>query len=234
MSAPAPTVLLIEDDRFVRRFVRVSIESAGLRVLEAESGEQGLALASTARPDLVIVNLGLPDMDGVEVIRELRGWSSIPVIVVSAHTREDEKVAALDAGADDYVTKPFGIAELVARIRAHLRRQSRITVGASQKSRICFGAIEVDLGMRVVKREGKTIHLTPIEYRLLLLLIANAERVLTQEQLLKDCWGPGYTHSAQYLRVYMAHLRRKLERDPAQPECILTETGIGYRLTGVR
>ena len=233
MSAPT-TALLIEDDRFVRRFVRASIESAGLRVLEAESGEQGLALASTARPDLVIVDLGLPGIDGIEVIRELRGWSSIPVIVLSAHTREDEKVAALDAGADDYLTKPFGVDELVARIRAHLRRYSRIAAGASETSKICFGEVEVDLEMRIVKREGKVIHLTPIEYRLLLLLIGNAGRVLTQERLLKNCWGPGHGHSAQYLRVYVAHLRHKLERDPARPEYIITETGIGYRLTGVR
>ena len=235
MSDESPTtIVLIEDDSHIRRFVHASVQTTDMRVLDAECGRRGLALAASARPDLVILDLGLPDMDGVDVIRQLRDWSSIPVIVLSARTREDEKVAALDAGADDYLTKPFGVAELMARIRAHLRRHNRNAADTAQTSRICFGEVAVDLEVRRVEREGQVVHLTPIEYRLLVSLIRHAGRVLTHRQLLQAVWGPGRTHSAHYLRIYMGHLRRKLERDAAQPEHIVTETGVGYRLVGVK
>jgi two-component system, OmpR family, KDP operon response regulator KdpE len=230
MSESTITVVLIEDDAPIRRFVRASLESESIRVLEAETGRRGLSLAASARPDLLIVDLGLPDMDGADVVRQLRDWSSVPVIVLSARTREEEKVAALDAGADDYLTKPFGVPELLARIRAHLRRQSR---GASaEASKLRFGAIELDFDMRTVRRDGQPIHLTPIEYRLLVSLARHAGRVLTHRQLLQEVWGPSRVESAHYLRIYMGHLRQKLERDPAQPEHIMTETGVGYRLVG--
>jgi two-component system KDP operon response regulator KdpE len=169
-------------------------------------------------------------MDGADVIRQLRDWSSVPVIVLSARTREEEKVAALDAGADDYLTKPFGVPELLARIRAHLRRQSR--GAAAEASKLQFGAVELDFEMRTVRRDGQPIHLTPIEYRLLVSLARHAGRVLTHRQLLQEVWGPSRVESAHYLRIYMGHLRQKLERDPAQPEHIMTETGVGYRLVG--
>ncbi|PTB17037.1 DNA-binding response regulator [Trinickia symbiotica] len=234
MSESTITVLLIEDDNHIRRFVHASVEGQAMRVLDADLGRRGLALAASARPDLVIVDLGLPDMDGADVIRQLREWSSIPVIVLSARTREDEKVAALDAGADDYLTKPFGVAELMARIRAQLRRHNRSAAGTSLMSKICFGDVAVDLEVRTVEREGKAVHLTPIEYRLLVSLIRHAGRVLTHRQLLQEVWGPARTDSAHYLRIYMGHLRQKLERDPAQPEHIITETGVGYRLVGVQ
>ena len=223
-------VVVIEDDRHICRFVRASLESEAMRVTEAQTGQRGLALVAGTRPDLVIVDLGLPDMDGVDVIRQLRGWSAVPVIVLSARSSEKEKVAALDAGADDYLTKPFGVAELMARIRAQLRRQNR-TAGA-EGSIVRFGDVVVDLDARVVQRGGEPVHLTPIEYRLLAALARQAGRVITQRQLLQEVWGPSRVDSAHYLRIYMGHLRQKLERDPAQPEHIVTETAVGYRLVG--
>lgn len=230
MSESAITVVLIEDDKPIRRFVHASLESEKIRVLEADTGRRGVSLAASARPDLVIVDLGLPDMDGADVISQMREWSSVPIIVLSARTREEEKVAALDAGADDYLTKPFGVPELLARIRAQLRRRSRGT--PDEASKLCFGAVEVDFEMRTVQREGQAIHLTPIEYRLLVSLARHAGRVLTHRQLLQEVWGPSRVDSPHYLRIYMGHLRQKLERDPAQPEHIMTETGVGYRLVG--
>lgn len=203
-----------------------------MRVVETETGEQGLAAAATARPDLMIVDLGLPDMDGLDVIRQLRGWSTIPILVLSGRTREDDKIAALDAGADDYLTKPFGMGELLARIRALLRRQNRSI--AADSTSVSFGAITVDLAARRVHVNDGVVHLTPIEYRLLVALVRHAGSVLTHRQLLQEVWGPAHAESPQYLRTYMGHLRHKLERDPAQPEYIVTETGIGYRLIGVR
>jgi len=230
MSESTITVVLIEDDKPIRRFVQASLETEHMRVLEAESGRRGLSLAASARPDLVIVDLGLPDMDGADVIGQLRDWSSVPIIVLSARTREQEKVAALDAGADDYLTKPFGVPELMARIRAQLRRHNR--AGSNESSKLQFGAVEIDFEMRIVRREGQPVHLTPIEYRLLVALARHAGRVLTHRQLLHEVWGPSRVESAHYLRIYMGHLRQKLERDPAQPEHIMTETGVGYRLVG--
>jgi two-component system KDP operon response regulator KdpE len=225
------TVVLIEDDKAIRRFVQTSLETENVRVVEAELGRRGLSLAASARPDLVIVDLGLPDIDGTDVIRQLRDWSSVPVIVLSARAREEEKVAALDAGADDYLTKPFGVAELRARIRAQLRRRPLGPSGDASQLR--FGAIEVDFAMRIVRRDGQAIHLTPIEYRLLVSLARQAGRVLTHRQLLQEVWGPSHVESTHYLRIYMGHLRQKLERDPAQPEHFVTVTGVGYRLVGV-
>lgn len=231
MTEAAINVVLIEDERQIRRFVRASLEAEGMHVYDAETGKSGLTEAATRKPDLVIVDLGLPDANGIDVIRELRAWADIPVIVLSARTQEAEKVAALDAGADDYLTKPFGVPELLARIRAHLRRRQRGAPGEAPVVR--FGDVTVDLSARSVTRAGEAVHLTPIEYRLLSVLIRHAGRVLTHRQLLSEVWGPSHVESQHYLRIYMAHLRRKLERDAAQPEHIMTETGIGYRLVGL-
>jgi two-component system KDP operon response regulator KdpE len=230
MSERGITVVLIEDEKQIRRFVRASLEGEGIVVHDAETGKQGLAEAATRKPDLVIVDLGLPDTDGLDVIRELRGWSDLPVIVLSARTHEADKVAALDAGADDYLTKPFGVPELLARIRAHMRRRNQ--GGANESPQVHFGSVTVDLALRQVMRDGAEIHLTPIEYRLLTTLMRHAGRVLTLRQLLRDVWGPSHVGNHHYLRVYMGHLRQKLERDPAQPEHIVTVTGVGYRLVG--
>jgi len=225
-------VVVIEDDRQIRRFVQTSLEGDAMRVTAVETGRSGLTMVAASRPDLVIVDLGLPDMDGLDVILRLREWSSVPVIVLSARSTEQEKVAALDAGADDYLTKPFGVAELVARIRAQLRRQNR--PAAVESAVVRFGEIVVDLDARRVQRGGAPVHLTPIEYRLLAALARHAGRVITQRQLLQEVWGPSRVDSPHYLRIYMGHLRHKLERDPAQPEHIVTETGVGYRLVGVQ
>ena len=232
MSDPTVRVVVIDADKAIRRFVRTSLEAAGMSVFEAQTGAQGLAQAATRLADLVIIDLSLPDMDGIEVIRELRGWSAMPVIVLSARSREEDKVAALDAGADDYLTKPFGLPELSARIRAHLRRQTNgDRVGLPQ---VQFGLVTVDLGERRVVRGSRTVHLSPTEYRLLSALVRHPGRVLTHEQLLGEVWGPLQTDNHHYLRIYMGHLRQKLEPDPAHPEHIVTEAGVGYRLVGVR
>jgi two-component system KDP operon response regulator KdpE len=228
MSDPAPIALILEDEREIRQFVRMSLETEGWLVCEAGTVKQGLIEAGTRRPDLVIADLGLPDGDGVDLIRELRTWSGVPIIVLSARTQESDKVAALDAGADDFITKPFGVAELLARTRANLRR---VRAGrASTDSVFRFGDVEVDLSARVVRKAGAELHLTPIEYRLLGVLIANVGRVLTHRHLLREVWGPSHSESTHYLRVYMGNLRQKLEDDPAQPRHIVTETGVGYRL----
>jgi two-component system KDP operon response regulator KdpE len=230
MSERSITVVLIEDEKQIRRFVRAALEGQGIVVHDAETGKQGLAEAATRKPDLVIVDLGLPDMDGIEVIQELRKWSTVPVVVLSARSNEEYKVTALDAGADDYLTKPFGMPELSARIRAHLRRHT--CRGKSQSRRVYFGAVTIDFAERTVMRDGQTVHLSPIEYRLLSALVARAGWVMTHRQLLEEVWGPTRTTNDHYLRVYMGNLRQKLEADPAQPKHIITETGIGYRLVG--
>ncbi len=225
---PTPVALVLEDEREIRQFVRSSLESEGWLVHEAGTIKQGLVEAGTRRPDLIIADLGLPDGDGVDFIREVRTWSGVAIIVLSARTREDEKVAALDAGADDFITKPFGVNELLARTRASLRR---MRVGQPAKDAVfSFGDVSVDLAARVVKKRDAEVHLTPIEYRLLGVLIANAGRVLTHPYLLREVWGPSHSQSTHYLRVYMGNLRQKLEDDSAQPRHILTETGVGYRL----
>jgi two-component system KDP operon response regulator KdpE len=231
MTEPTVNVVLIEDEKQIRRFVKAALEAEGVSVHEADTGQRGLIEAATRKPDLVIVDLGLPDTDGLDVIRELRSWTDLPVIVLSARSQESEKVAALDAGADDYLSKPFGVSELMARIRAHLRRRNQ--AAASETPSVRFGQIEVDLALRRVLRDGEPVHLTPIEYRLLATLVRHAGRVLTHRQLLRDVWGPSHVESNHYLRIYMGHLRQKLERDAAQPEHIVTETGVGYRLVGV-
>jgi len=228
MSEPSPVAVLIEDERQIRRFVRAALESEGWSVHESETLKQGLVEAGTRKPDVVIVDLGLPDGDGVDLIRDLRTWSGVPVIVLSARSDEADKVEALDAGADDYLTKPFGVAELLARVRATVRRRAQ--PAGSEKPAIAIGDIDVDLVARTVKRRGVLVHLTPIEYRLLALLIANVGRVLTHRQILRDVWGPSHVESPHYVRVYMGHLREKLEDDPAQPQHLITETAVGYRL----
>ncbi|SPB18864.1 winged helix family two component transcriptional regulator [Caballeronia novacaledonica] len=231
MSEIAHTVLIVEDDPPIRRFVRSTLESHELAVVEAETGRAGLREIATRQPDLVVLDLGLPDTDGIDVIRELRGWTQVPVIVLSARTSEAVKVEALDAGADDYLTKPFGVSELLARVRAQLRRSVR---SQDEAPAVSFGDVAVDLARREVTRAGQPVRLTPTEYRLLTVLMRHAGRVLTHRQLLRDVWGPEQVDNAHYLRVYMGHLRQKLEKDPAQPEHILTETAVGYRLVGIR
>lgn len=227
MNEPAPVVILVEDEKQIRRFVRTALESEGCQVFEAETATRGLTEAGTRKPDLVILDLGLPDRDGVDFIRDLRSWSSVPVIVLSARSEEQDKIAALDAGADDYLTKPFGVGELLARLRAQFRRRS--TGGGNAGHLFEFGETVVDLASRIVTRGGQEIHLTPIEYRLLTYLIANAGKVITHRQLLREVWGPSHVDSPHYLRVYMGNLRKKLERDPAMPNHFLTESGLGYR-----
>jgi two-component system KDP operon response regulator KdpE len=228
MGEPNPIVILIEDERQIRRFVRAALEGEGWSVYETDTLRQGLIDAGTRKPDLVILDLGLPDGDGIEFLRDLRTWSQVPVIVLSARVDEADKVAALDSGADDYLTKPFGVGELLARVRAALRR--RLQLGLAGGSVFEFGDIRVDLSLRLVQRRGSPVHLTPIEYRLLTLLVANAGKVMTHRQILREVWGPSHAEDGHYVRVYMGHLRQKLEDDPAQPRHILTETAVGYRL----
>ncbi len=226
MTEPAPVVVVVEDEKQIRRFVRTALESEGCRVFEAQSGRHGLTEAATRKPDLVILDLGLPDLDGVEFIRDLRAWSILPIIVLSARTDENDKIAALDAGADDYLTKPFSVGELLARVRAALRRGA---TGLAGEPVVAFGDIRLDLANRNILRSGAPIHLTPIEYRLLSQLAGNPGKVLTHRQLLRDVWGPSHVEHSHYLRIYMAQLRQKLEADPARPRHFLTEPGVGYR-----
>ncbi len=227
--APAPVVLVIEDEPQIRRFVRAALEAEHCNVVEAGTAERGLIDAGTRKPDLIIVDLGLPDRDGIDIVRDIRGWSSIPILILSARSEENTKVLALDAGADDYLTKPFGVPELQARMRALLRRAVR-TAG-EESPLVVFGDVAVDLARRLVTRGGEVVHLTPIEYRLLTQLIANRGRVLTHRRLLLDVWGPNAVEHTHYLRVYMTGLRRKLESNKNIPQFILTEPGIGYRLS---
>ena len=231
---PSPTVVVIEDEPQIRRFVRAALEAEGWQVHESDTAKKGLTEAGTRKPDLLVLDLGLPDGDGLDVIRDVRGWSGVPIIVLSARSDEADKIAALDAGADDYLTKPFGVGELLARVRANLRRPRAATgEGAGQEDAdpvFRFGEVAVDRHARVVRRSGAEVHLTPIEYRLLSVLMANAGRVLTHRQLLKEVWGPSHAEQSHYLRIYMGHLRQKLEPDPTQPVHLLTETAVGYRL----
>jgi two-component system KDP operon response regulator KdpE len=228
MSDTAPIAILVEDERQIRRFVRTALETEGWHVFEAETLKHGLVEAGTRKPDVVILDLGLPDGDGVDFIRDLRTWSAIPVIVLSARVHETAKIEALDAGADDYLAKPFGVGELLARVRAILRR--KVVTGSEELSVFRFGDVEVDLIKRVVRKRGAEVHLTAIEYRLLSTMIANAEKVVTNRQILREVWGPSYVAHEHYVRVHMSHLRRKLEDDSAQPKHLLTETAVGYRL----
>ena len=228
MIEPAPSVLIVEDEPQIRRFVRSALEAQRCQVFEAGTVADGLREAGARHPDLIILDLGLPDGDGVGYLRELRTWSKLPVIILSARTAEADKIAALDAGADDYLTKPFSVGELMARVRAGLRRGQNAADTAH--SIFMFGDVVVDFSARRVQRAGAIVHLTPIEYRLLGVLIANAGRVLTHRNLLREVWGPSHSDHTHYLRVYMGQLRQKLEQDAARPRYIVTETGVGYRL----
>ena len=226
MNAQTPLVLVVEDDPQIRRFVCSALRDESCRASEAGSVAQGLDLAAREQPDLVVLDLGLPDRDGVDFIRELRVWSAVPVLVLSARSEESDKIAALDAGADDYLTKPFSIGELRARVRAMLRRsQMHGDAGALH----AFGDVEVDLLRRSIRRAGVDVRLTPLEYNLLVQLLINPDRVLTHHHLMDKVWGPASREKDHYLRVYVGRLRQKLEADPARPRHILTETGIGYR-----
>jgi len=222
-------ILLIEDDPQIRRFLRATLPSNGYRLLEATTAQEGLRLTGLQHPDLIVLDLGLPDMDGLEVTRQLREWSSTPIIVLSARDRESDKIAALDAGADDYLTKPFGTGELLARIRVALRHALHAAQGDDDP---IFESddLRVDLAHRRVLVGNVEVHLTPIEYKLLTTLIHYAGKVVTRDQLLKEVWGPGYGEESHYLRVYMGQLRHKLETDPTRPRHLITEPGVGYRL----
>lgn len=221
-------ILIVEDEAQIRRFVQHALATEGWQVFEAATLERAIIEAGTRKPDLAIVDLGLPDGDGADFVRALRTWSAIPVLVLSARGEESQKIAALDAGADDYLTKPFGVGEMLARVRALLRRTIR---AGSESAQIRMGAdVEVDIEARQVLRAGEPVHLTPIEFRLLACLIANAGRVMTYRQLVREVWGPTFGEQAHYARVCMQHLRQKLEADPARPVFLLTEVGVGYRL----
>ena len=228
-AAERPIVVLIEDEPQIRRFLRPTLAREGYRLVEATTGEDGLLQASTRQPDLVILDLGLPDIDGLDVLRRLREWTTVPVIVLSARGQERDKVAALDAGADDYVAKPFGVGELLARMRAARRRAVRAAAGTDEPI-FRAGDLCVDLARRRVSVAGREVRLTPTEYRLLAALVRHAGRVLTHRQLLQEVWGAPYVEQTQYLRVYMTQLRHKLEAEPTRPKLLLTEPGVGYRL----
>ncbi|HEY7744941.1 MAG TPA: response regulator [Desulfuromonadales bacterium] len=229
MAQSDALILLIEDEPQMRRFLRVTLQSCGYRLVEAATGEEGLAQAATRSPDVILLDLGLPDLDGLEVTRRLREWSEVPIIVLSAREQERDKVGALDAGADDYLTKPFGAGELLARIRVALRH--RILQQSGQVEPLfTLDDLRVDLARRQVFLGEREVHLTPIEYRLLAVLIRNAGKVVTHSQLLKEVWGPPHMNQTQYLRVYMGQLRHKLEADPTRPRFFLNEPGVGYRL----
>jgi two-component system KDP operon response regulator KdpE len=228
MSEPLPTVLLVEDEAPVRRFLRASLGSSGFKLIEATTGAEGLSLAMSHNPELILLDLGLPDQDGLELTRRLREWSRVPIIVLSARGRESSKVEALDAGADDYVTKPFGLGELLARMRVALRHARQSATESEPALR--FGELVIDLARREVRVGEREVHLTPLEYRLLAVMARHAGKVLTHGFLLNEVWGPGHVEQAHYLRVYMAQLRRKVEADAARPKLLLTEPGVGYRL----
>ncbi len=227
MTDARTRVLVIEDELPMRRFLRATLASHGYDVVLAASAAEGVAMATQHQPDVVLLDLGLPDADGLALTQQIREWSQVPILVVSARGREDDKVQALDAGADDYLTKPFGVNELLARLRAALRRSAGIEASSGV---LVVGALEVDVPRHVVRVRGEPVHLTPIEFRLLLVLAKHAGRVLTHRQILQEVWGPNAGSQNQYLRVYMTHLRRKLEVDPARPKLLLNEPGVGYRL----
>jgi two-component system, OmpR family, KDP operon response regulator KdpE len=230
VSDPAPTVLLVEDDPQIRRFLRASLPAHGIRLLEAGTGSDGLTQAATRTPEVILLDLGLPDLEGLEFIRRLREWSPVPVIVLSARGLERDKVAALDAGADDYLTKPFGIEELLARLRVALRHRAVAASGASASAIFTSGDLSVDLAGHIVRVGGREVRLTPTEFKLLATLVRHAGKVVTHRQLLVEVWGPGSAGNTHYLRVQMHGLRHKLEATPARPRYLITEPGVGYRL----
>ncbi|HKQ59403.1 MAG TPA: response regulator [Candidatus Eisenbacteria bacterium] len=227
-TAAPVVILVVEDEAPIRRFLRAGLEGQDYRIVESTSGEDGITQVATRSPDLLLLDLGLPDMDGLEVVRRVREWSALPIIVLTARGRDEDKVRALDAGADDYVTKPFSMPELLARLRASLRRRARADAG--ETGVLEFGRLRIDLARRRVALDGTDVALTPIEYRLLTTLARHAGRVLTHDVLLREVWGPKHTAQHHYLRVYMAQLRHKVEADPARPRLLLTETGVGYRM----
>jgi two-component system KDP operon response regulator KdpE len=221
------TILIVEDEAEIRRFLRTSLTGEGYKVVEAANGRRGAIDAASHKPDLAIVDLGLPDIDGVQVIRQIREWSSMPVIVLSARVQERAKIEALDAGADDYITKPFGVGELLARLRVALRKSTRAAFG---ESLLKLGEASIDLEARKATRGGNEVHLTPIEFRLVACLARRLGMVVTHHELLREVWGPTHVDDTHYLRIYMKQLRDKLEVDPVQPRHFITETGVGYRL----
>jgi len=229
MAEPLPVVLVIEDEPQMRRFLRAALESHGYRPVEAGTAREGIAQASGRTPDVILLDLGLPDGDGIDVARRIREWSATPIIVISARGQEQDKIAALDAGADDYLTKPFGVGELLARLRVALRHAARPEDGKPEPV-FTVGELRVDLEHRQVLVADQEVHLTPTEYKLLAALVRHAGRVRTHRQLLKDVWGPNAVEQTPYLRVYMTQLRHKLEKDAARPRYLTTETGVGYRL----
>jgi two-component system KDP operon response regulator KdpE len=228
-----PRILIVEDEADIRRFVRMALEKEGMNVFETATAEEARLNAGSRKPDLMIVDLGLPDGDGKMLIRDVRSWISAPIIVLSAREQETEKVEALDAGADDYLVKPFGVPELLARVRAQLRRTSAVSDGAKASPLVRFGKVTINLATHEVTRDGELVHLTPNEFRLLTALVRGHGKVLTHRQLLMDVWGPGYAERAHYIRIYMAQLRQKLEDDPSQPAHFITELQVGYRLSGI-
>lgn len=227
MADERGTALVAEDEAPLRRFMRAALSAQGWRVIEAATLREAMAMLTTHHPDVLLLDLGMPDGDGLDLVRELRGWSGVPVLVISARGREDDKVVALDAGADDYLTKPFGVNELLARMRAICRRAEG---AATQTPVLRVGALEIDQAARLVRREGQELHLTPIEYKLLVLLARHRGRVMTHDQILRDVWGPAYAGHAHYVRVHMAELRRKVEVEASRPQLLLTEPGVGYRM----
>jgi two-component system, OmpR family, KDP operon response regulator KdpE len=229
MAKTDPVIIVIEDDPSIRRFLRTSLGTHGFSVFEADTGKQAIVEVGVRKPDLVILDLGLPDMDGIDVIKAIRTWSAVPIIILSARSSEQQKIDALDVGADDYLTKPFGFGELLARMRVALRHSIR-SQEQSQTDVFITANLKVDLVNRVVSVDDLEIHLTPIQYRLLTVLVKHAGKVMTHQQILKEVWGPSYQENAHYLRIYMSQLRQKLETDPTQPKFLLTESGVGYRL----
>jgi two-component system KDP operon response regulator KdpE len=229
MNAPLPTVLVVEDEPQMRRFLRATLEAHSYRMVGASTGQEAIAEATTSTPDVVLLDLGLPDIDGVEIVRRLREWTDVPIIIVSARDQEKEKIRALDAGADDYLTKPFGAGELLARMRVAQRHADRRKQGTADPI-FKLDDLEVDLAKRLVSVGGRAVHLTPTEYKLLTILIRSGGRVVTHRQLLKEVWGVSFSEHTHYLRVFMAQLRHKLEADPARPRYLLTEPGVGYRV----
>jgi len=229
MSETGPTILVIEDEAPIQTFLRLTLSSQGYRVVASESAKDGLLQAASRQPDLIILDLGLPDADGQDVLKQIRGWSTVPVIVVSARGKEQDKILALDGGADDYLTKPFSVGELMARVRVSLRHAA-VAKADTGDPNFSVGELHVDLLHRQVRVAGNDIHLTPNEFKLLTILVKHAGKVLTHRQLLKEVWGPGSGDQTHYLRVYMNQLRQKLEPDPARPKYLQTEAGVGYRL----
>ncbi len=229
MAKTDPMIIVIEDDPSIRRFLRTSLSTHGFNVFDTDTGKQGIIELGVRKPDLLILDLGLPDMDGVDVIKAIRAWSAVPIIILSARNSEQQKIEALDIGADDYLTKPFGFGELLARIRVALRHSVR-SQDHSQNDVFITENLRVDLINRVVSLDNQEIRLTPIQYRLLTMLVKNAGKVLTHQQILNEVWGPSFKENAHYLRIYMSQLRQKIEANPTQPKILLTESGVGYRL----